>query len=87
VAKVNWSSESLFARANAMREYFTRFGERIDARHPEFKKTAMDNGMNAFVAERYIPLVVERLGWLGSAGKAGACREAIAALSVKKGQA
>ncbi len=73
VVKVNWSSESLHLRASATRDYYVTNSDKLAKTHPEFKKTAMDNGATTFVSQRYIPVVIERIGWLGSAGKAATC--------------
>jgi fructose/tagatose bisphosphate aldolase len=51
VVKVNWSTESLYLRAAAAREYYARFGERLERGHANFKTTAMDNGLQEYVAE------------------------------------
>jgi fructose/tagatose bisphosphate aldolase len=61
VVKVNWSSESLLVRSQAAREYFTLFGERLESGAPGFKEAAMDNGLQHFISERYIPVVREKI--------------------------
>lgn len=70
VVKVNWSSESLLIRSQAARAYYAEFSDRLESRHKQFKTTAMDNGVQTFIAERYIPRVVERIRILGGAGRA-----------------
>lgn len=70
-AKVNWSSESLLLRSQAARDYFTSHADKLQKEHPDFKITAMDNGLQSFVSEIYIPKVTERIRTLGGDGKAG----------------
>lgn len=61
VTKVNWSSESLLIRSQAAREFYLRHEAQLQPGHPDWKNTAMDNGVQKFVSERYIPRVVERM--------------------------
>lgn len=68
IAKVNWSSESLLLRSGAAREYYETRAERLDKSHPDFKETAMDNGVQSFVAEKYRPRVEERIACLNGSG-------------------
>ena len=68
VAKVNWSSESLLIRSRAAREYFASKTAELEKSHRAWKAHAMDNGVQAFVAERYVPRVAERIRVLGGAG-------------------
>lgn len=70
VVKVNWSSESLDVRSTAARDFYERNRHKLDRQHPEWKLTAMDNGVQQFVSERYIPVVRRRFEVLGSQGKA-----------------
>jgi fructose-bisphosphate aldolase class II len=74
VVKVNWSSESLLLRSQAARAYYAENGFKLEAKHPEFKVTAMDNGVQHFVSEAYIDKVRQRLATLNSTGKAPAFR-------------
>lgn len=67
VAKVNWSSESLLIRSHAAREYFQNYGARLEKSHPDFKATAMDNGLQTYVSSIYEMRVVERIRTLGGA--------------------
>jgi fructose-bisphosphate aldolase class II len=71
VVKVNWSSESLLLRSQAARDYYTTHTAELEKTHPKWKATAMDNGLQAFIAQRYVPRVVERMKLLGGEGKAG----------------
>ncbi|HAB19927.1 MAG TPA: class II fructose-bisphosphate aldolase [Verrucomicrobiota bacterium] len=73
VVKVNWSSESLLIRSRAAQEYYAKHREQLDPSHPEWKATAMDHGLQQFVAERYQPRVAERICLLGGAGQAPRC--------------
>ncbi len=73
-AKVNWSSESLLVRSQAAREYFASHTAELDAKHPKFKVTAMDNGLQSFVGARYQPVVADRIRLLGGEGQASAFR-------------
>lgn len=68
VAKVNWSSESLLIRSQALREFYATRGGRLEKGDPDFKATAMDNGPQSFVSEAYLPKVKARIETLGSAG-------------------
>lgn len=72
VIKVNWSTESLFIRSNSARSYYQQMEKQFDKKHPAWKDTVMDNGVNSFVAREYIPKVVERMKILGGEGKASA---------------
>lgn len=72
VAKVNWSSESLLIRSQAAQEFFATRTAELDKRHKQWKATAMDNGLQSFVAERYVPKVVARMQLLGGAGQGAA---------------
>lgn len=68
VAKVNWSSESLLLRSQAAKEYYQNYGDRLTKSHPDFKTTAMDNGLQTYVASIYQMKVVERIRILNGAG-------------------
>ncbi len=70
VVKVNWSSESLFIRSQAAREFYLSHTEEFKKTHPKWKATAMDNGVQSFVSSRYVPRVVERIRILGGVGQA-----------------
>ena len=74
IVKVNWSSESLLIRSQAAREFYTRHTAELEKAHPRWKPHAMDNGVQSFVAERYVPRVAERIRILGGAGRAGVAR-------------
>ncbi|MSU35194.1 MAG: class II fructose-bisphosphate aldolase [Pedosphaera sp.] len=69
VAKVNWSSESLLIRSQAAQEYYATHAAELEKSHKAWKATAMDNGMQSFIAARYVPKVAERIRILGGAGK------------------
>jgi fructose/tagatose bisphosphate aldolase len=71
VTKVNWSSESLYLRSMAAKQYYTEYAEKLERQHPEWKNTAMDNGVTSFVSKAYVPKVVERIKVLGGEGMAG----------------
>lgn len=70
VTKVNWSSESLFIRSMAAKEYYEKFAEKFDRKHKEWKNSVMDNGVNAHVSQAYVPKVINRFETLGSIGMA-----------------
>lgn len=78
IVKVNWSSESLLIRSRAAQEYFTTHTAQLEKSHPAWKNTAMDNGVQTFVSQRYIPKVAERIRILGAAGRAPLVRAALA---------
>ena len=69
--KVNWSSESLLIRAQAARRFYATRGDQLEKSHPNFKKTAMDNGIQSYVSTPYIERVRERIETLNGNGKAG----------------
>jgi fructose-bisphosphate aldolase class II len=69
VAKVNWSSESLLIRSQAAQEYYATHTAELDKKHPAWKATAMDNGLQEFIAARYLPKVEARIRLLGGAGQ------------------
>ncbi len=68
--KVNWSSESLLIRSHAARNYYASHAGKLEKHHPDFKATAMDNGLQSFISNDYIPRVIERIQLLGGSGKA-----------------
>jgi fructose/tagatose bisphosphate aldolase len=61
VVKVNWSSESLLLRSQAARTFYKEFGAQLEAGTPDFKTTAMDNGVQSFISKCYIPRLVSRM--------------------------
>lgn len=69
VAKVNWSSESLLLRSQAAREFFATNSAELEKTHKAWKSTAMDNGVQEFIAARYVPAVEARIRLLGGAGQ------------------
>lgn len=69
VAKVNWSSESLLYRSTAAAEFYRVKTAELERTHARWKAHAMDNGLQQFVSERYLPRVVERMEILGSADR------------------
>jgi fructose-bisphosphate aldolase, class II len=77
VVKVNWSSESLLIRSRAALEYFVQSKQQLERNHPKWKDTAQDNGMNAFIADKYVGLVRERMRVLGGAGHGAALIKSI----------
>lgn len=78
VIKVNWSTESLYIRSNAAREYYHLMSDKMDKTHKEWKNTAMDNGVQRYVSAAYIPKVQERMLILGGEGQGGAAMKIIA---------
>ena len=68
VAKVNWSSESLLIRSGAAFDYYKENAERLAKSHPDFKATAMDNGVQSHVSKIYAPRVIDRIRTLNGAG-------------------
>ena len=70
VVKVNWSSESLLIRSTAARDFYKENEKKLVKGHPEWKVTAMDNGVQRYVADRYVPVVQARIELLGGKGKA-----------------
>ncbi len=77
VAKVNWSSESLLIRSAAAQKYYQTHGENLTKGHPNFKESAMDNGVQQYVSKAYLPRVIERIDTLGGRGQATSwCLEA-----------
>jgi fructose/tagatose bisphosphate aldolase len=77
VVKVNWSSESLLLRSSAARAYYGEKAAQFDPKDPMWKATVMDNGVQSFVAERYVPRVAERMRLLGGAGQGPAFLETL----------
>jgi|GEM_PF-557931 len=75
VVKVNWSSESLLLRSGAARAYFEEKAPQFDPKDPRWKATVMDNGVQSFVSERYVPRVAERMRLLGGEGQGPAFLE------------
>lgn len=65
VAKVNWSSESLLIRSQAAQEFYQSHTEQLDKQHKDWKATAMDNGLQEYIAARYVPKVEARIRLLG----------------------
>lgn len=77
IVKVNWSSESLLIRSGAAAEYYERSRERLSKSHPDFKASAMDNGVQSHVCAAYLPRVVSRIKALKGAGHGTRIVEAI----------
>jgi tagatose 1,6-diphosphate aldolase GatY/KbaY len=73
VAKVNWSSESLLIRSQAARDFFGSHAAELEKTHPQWKATAMDNGVQSFISARYVPKLIERIRTLGGAEMASRC--------------
>ncbi len=78
VAKVNWSSESLLIRSMAAAEYYASHTAELTKGHPKWKATAMDNGLQQSISERYQPKVCQRMELLGGAGRGSRIREVLA---------
>ena len=70
VAKVNWSSESLLLRSKTALEFYRTHAAKLEKTHKDWKNTAMDNGLQRFVSDVYVPKVIERIALLGGAGHA-----------------
>lgn len=78
VVKVNWSSESLLLRSRAAQSYYTEMSEPLASpRHPQWKAAAMDNGVQSYIAARYVPKVAARMTLLGGGGKGRAFIETL----------
>ena len=71
IVKVNWSSESLLLRSHAAADYYRQASDRLAKTHPDFKGTAMDDGVQRHVAAEYVPRVAARIELLGGAGHGG----------------
>lgn len=67
--KINWSSESLLIRSSAAQSYYQEKAPELNKSHGSWKITAMDNGLQSYIAERYQPAVRSRITILGSAGQ------------------
>jgi fructose-bisphosphate aldolase, class II len=78
VIKVNWSSESLLLRSHLARDYYERFGAQLERTHPKFKETAMDNGLQQFVSNGYVPKVATKIALLGGAKQASEAMKTLA---------
>jgi len=70
VAKVNWSSESLLIRSQAARDFYAASADKLEKGHPDFKNTAMDNGVQSAVSSIYVRKVTERIQNLHGSGQA-----------------
>jgi len=77
VVKVNWSSESLLLRSGAARDFYAARAAELEPGHPQWKASAMDNGVQSFVAARYVPRVAERMRLLGGEGQGPAFLETL----------
>jgi fructose/tagatose bisphosphate aldolase len=77
VAKVNWSSESLLIRSQAAQEFYASHSAELVKTHPSWKTTAMDNGVQTFVSQRYLPKVMERIGVLSGMGMSSKIRASL----------
>jgi len=78
VTKVNWSSESLLIRSTAATDYYASHQTKLTKGHPAWKTTAMDNGLQTYIAERYQPKVRERIQILGGEGRGQLVRDTLA---------
>jgi len=76
--KVNWSSESLLIRSQAAQKFYATHGAELTKRHPEWKATAMDNGVQSFISQQYVPRVANRIRALGGEGRAEGLAEKLA---------
>lgn len=85
VVKVNWSSESLLWRSHAASAYYVEKAAQMDPKHPQWKATAMDNGVQSYVSTHYVPRVARRMTLLGGAGHGPAFITGVER-SVSKGQ-
>lgn len=70
VVKVNWSSESLLLRSKAAQEFYATHSAQLEKSHPDWKNTAMDNGVQRFVSSKYQAKVTDRILTLKGAGQA-----------------
>ena len=70
VVKVNWSSESLKVRSAAAADFYKTHEVQLRPGHAEFKASSMDNGVQSFVSQRYLPVVTDRIELLGGKGMA-----------------
>jgi len=61
VVKVNWSSDSLFTRAKLAKQYYSSNWEKFNIKHKDVKSAIMDNGVNSYVSNGYVPLVQNRI--------------------------
>ena len=77
LVKVNWSSESLLLRSTAAAEYYRESGGQLEKGHPEFKTTAMDNGVQSYISARYIPVVKHRIEVLNGTGTGASFADSI----------
>ena len=77
VAKVNWSSESLLIRSEAAAAFFDQNRERLGKSHPDFKATAMDNGLQQSISAIYVPKVKARIESLNGKGQASDFRKTL----------
>ena len=77
VVKVNWSSESLLVRSQAARDFYATHTAELEKSHPLWKATTMDNGVQSFIATRYVPRVAERLRILGGSGAGAKMRASV----------
>jgi len=77
VVKVNCSTESLMIRSSSAQKFYAEHGAELEKKHPQWKVTAMDNGVQSFVSEAYIPRVVNRIKLLNGEGKAASLKEVL----------
>ncbi len=69
VCKVNWSSESLLIRSQTALEFYQTHTAELEKTHANWKNTAMDNGLQSFIATKYVPIARDRIQVLGGAGQ------------------
>jgi fructose-bisphosphate aldolase, class II len=70
VVKVNCSTESLRVRSQAARDFYRTRSAHLEPDHATFKATAMDNALQTYVSERYLPVIRDRIRLLGGGNKA-----------------
>lgn len=70
VTKVNWSSESLLIRSQALRQYCDDYAGDFERSSPAWKNTVMDNGPQSHISAAYLPTVIKRLKILNSHNQA-----------------
>jgi len=77
VVKVNWASESLRIRSSAAIEYYYAQSEVLKPGHHDFAMKAMDNGLQMWIAQAYVPKLCELIETLGARNQAVTCWRAL----------
>ena len=68
-------------RSGSAARYYAEHREQLQKQHPDFKATAMSNGVSQFVSSDYLPVVRARMEAMSSVGQGQAFLKSLAGSS------